>query len=98
LDRLLRVDFNSEGDRESYVQKALEGIRRILAKWGGVIPAFGRPTGIIINYTPDYAIRFGLNGMPREFLRQAYRVGQAELLIKGRGPLRLRFMEDVALI
>ena len=95
VDRLLRVDFNPEGDHESFVQRALQGMQRILVKWGGVVPAFGRPTGIIINYTPDYSIRFGLDGMPREFLRQAYRVGQAQLLKKGRGPLRLRCMEDV---
>jgi hypothetical protein len=96
VERLLRVDFNPEGDRENYVRRALEGMRRILAKWRGVLPAFGRPTGIIINYTPDYAIRFGLDGMPREVLRQAHRVGQAQLLIKGR-PLRLRCMEDVTI-
>ena len=43
VERLLRVDFDLEGDRESYVQKALQGVQRHLAKWRGTIPAFGRP-------------------------------------------------------
>jgi hypothetical protein len=84
VERLLRVDFDLEGDRESYVQKALQGVQRHLAKWRGTIPAFGRPIGIIVNYAPDHAIRFDLDGMPREFFNKAYRVGQAHLLIKGR--------------
>jgi len=38
VDRLLRVDFNPEGDHESFVQRALQGMQRILVKWGGVVP------------------------------------------------------------
>ena len=84
VERLLRVDFDLEGDRESYAQKALQGMQRHLAKWKGAVPAFGQPIGFVVNYSPDYAIRFDLDGMPREFFRKAYRVGQAHLLVKGR--------------
>jgi hypothetical protein len=80
----LQVDFDLEGDRESYVKKALQGMQRNLAKWKGVVPAFGRPTGIVVNYTPDHAIGFDLDGMPREFSSKTCRVGQARLLINGR--------------
>ena len=32
----------------------------------GSVPAFGRPTGFIVNYTPDRAVRFDLDGNPGE--------------------------------
>ena len=43
-DPLLRVDFDLDGERESYVEKSLEGVERRLAKCNETIPAFGRPT------------------------------------------------------
>jgi hypothetical protein len=83
-ERLLRVDFDLDGERESYVKKSLEGVQRRLAKWNGTIPAFGRPTGLIVNYAPNFAIRFDLRGSPQEIFGEAYRIGQLSLLLKGR--------------
>jgi transcriptional regulator with XRE-family HTH domain len=94
--RLLHVNFDSDGDRASYVQKALQGMQWDLAKWNGVVPAFGRPTGIVINYTSDRAIRFDLDGIPHEFFSQAYRIGQGHLLMKGR-PIPAEVMPRVVL-
>jgi hypothetical protein len=51
-ERLLRVDFDLDGERESYIKKSVEGVERRLAKWNGTIPAFGQPTGLIVNYAP----------------------------------------------
>ena len=65
-ERLLRVDFDLDGERESYVKKSLKGVERRLAKWNGTIPAFGRPTGLIVNYAPNFAVRFDLRGTPQE--------------------------------
>jgi hypothetical protein len=93
VERLLRVDFDWAGDCESYVKKALQGMQRNLAQWNGIVPAFGRPIGIVVNYTPDHAIRFDLDGMPREFLSRAYRIGQAHLLVKGR-PIPAAIMRE----
>ena len=53
-ERLLRVDFDFDGERKSYIKKSLEGVERRLAKWNGTIPAFGRPTGLIVNYAPNF--------------------------------------------
>ena len=53
-ERLLRVDFDFDGERKSYIKKSLEGVQRRLAKWHGMIPAFGRPTGLIVNYAPNF--------------------------------------------
>jgi hypothetical protein len=82
-ERLLRVDFDLDGENESYVKKSLEGVERRLAKWNGTLPAFGRPTGLIVNYAPNLAVRFDLRGTPQIF-GEAYRIGQAYLLLKGR--------------
>jgi hypothetical protein len=83
-ERLLRVDFDLDGEHESYAKKSLEGFERRLAKWNGTIPAFGRPTGLIVNYAPNFAVRFDLRGTPQEIFGEAYRIGRASLLLKGR--------------
>jgi hypothetical protein len=46
-ERLLRVDFDFDGERKSYIKKSLVGVERRLVKWNGTIPAFGRPTGLL---------------------------------------------------
>lgn len=84
VERLLRLDFDPAGDHESYVQKALRAIPQHLAEWHGTVPAFGRPIGIVVNYTPDHAIRFDLDGMPHDFFNRADHPGQADLLLNGR--------------
>jgi hypothetical protein len=75
--KLLRIDFDLENDSGSYIQQALQKIPK------GTIPAFGMPVGVVVNYSPDHAIRFDLEGMPLEFLGKAYHVGQPRLLMKG---------------
>ena len=70
-ERLLRVDFDLGGECDSYVKKSLVGVERGLAKWNGTIPAFGRPTGLIVNYAPNFAVRFDLRGTPQEIFGEA---------------------------
>jgi hypothetical protein len=85
LDRLLRVDFDLSASRATYVAQALNGVRVKLRDWkSDVIPAFGRPTGIIVNYRPDRAVRFDLEGNALEILSNAYRPGEVSLSIRGR--------------
>jgi hypothetical protein len=81
-EQLLRVDFDLDGGRESYISKALEEVECRLAKWNGTIPAFGRPTGLIVNYAPNFAVRFDLLGTLQEVFGEAYQIGQAHLLLK----------------
>jgi hypothetical protein len=45
---------------------------------------FGRTTGFIVNYTPDHAVRFDVDGNPVESLPQAYVPGTVEVVL-GRG-------------
>jgi hypothetical protein len=84
VERLLRVDFDLDGERESYIKKVLEEVERRLAKWNGMIPAFGRPTGLIVNYAPNFGVRFDLRGTPQEIFGEAYRIAQTYLLLKER--------------
>ena len=90
------MDFESESLPVSYVQDVLDGVQQKLARWArGQLPCFGRPVGIIINYTPDWAVRFDLNGKAVESFDAAYRLGEATLSIRGRalsaGELRCLF-------
>ncbi len=87
VDRLRRVDFDLKQDPVSYIQPALDGLREKLAGWkSDQIPTFGRPTGLIVNYSPDRAVRFDLEGNAIEVLDRAYRLGEASFSI-GKRPI-----------
>ena len=43
--------------------------------------AFGRPTGVTVNYAPDRAVRYDLKGDPIEILTEAIRCEKAYLTI-----------------
>jgi len=84
VDVLLRVDFDLTAAPITFVQQSQDGLRHKLARWRGSLPAFGRPVGFIINYSPDCAVRFDLEGNPVELFDRAYRLGEATLSIAGR--------------
>jgi len=96
VDRILRVDLDPAEGEVTYIVQALKGIRQKLARWNpkGInvssvglgdlpLPTFGRPVGVIVNYTPDRAVRFDLTGQPIEALDRAHRIGEAQLSLKG---------------
>jgi hypothetical protein len=61
VSNLRRVDFDLSEGPLSFVQQALGGLREKLARSNGVITTFGRAVGLIINFSPDYAVRFDLD-------------------------------------
>jgi len=83
-ERLLRVEFEPSVKPVHFVKLALHGVNQRLAEWRHPLPGYGRPTGIIVNYSPDCGVRFDLEGTPRETFDEAYRIGQVQLLLKGR--------------
>jgi hypothetical protein len=76
VNRILRVDFDLTADRASYIHQAINGIGQKLAEFKShFLPAFGRPTGVAVNYTPDRAVVFSLNRKALEILPRTYRIG-----------------------
>ncbi len=53
-----------------------------VAKQTPLVPFYGRTTGFIVNYTPDSAVRFDLDGNPVEHFARAYTPGQVELFLR----------------
>jgi hypothetical protein len=96
-DRILRVDFNYSGGQDSWALRALKGVQQKLAEFGGtgVLPAFGRATGFVVNYSPDFAVRFSLDGTPQEVFGAAYRIGQVSLVLKGGKPIPREMLPPV---
>jgi hypothetical protein len=84
IDQLKRVDFEPSSSPLTFIDQALDGLQKKLGRWKGQIPCFGKPTGIIINYSPDRAVRFDLDGQPLETFDGAYRLGSTSLSIRGR--------------
>jgi len=83
-ERLLRIDFDAKVSPVTSVKLALEGLKQKTGEWGSVLPGYGRPAGIVVNYRPNFGVRFDLDGTARKTFDKAYRVGQVSLLIKGR--------------
>ena len=83
VDRLLRLDLDSQSP-VTYVTQAFGALKQRLTRWKGVLPAFGRPVGLIVNFTPDNAARFDLDGNEVEVFDAAYRLGRAQFCVGGR--------------
>jgi hypothetical protein len=83
------MDFDVALPPASYASQALAGIRHRLSEFSielgripDVLPAFGRPIGVIVNYTPNSAIRFDLDGNTLEILPRAHRLPEAHIEIR----------------
>lgn len=48
-----------------------------------IAPFFGPTTGIWVNFTPDRAVRYSLDGTPLGKRASSYRPGEAEVRIGG---------------
>jgi hypothetical protein len=77
VEKLLRIDLDATQGPVSYV-------RQVLDRLPEGVPAFGKPIGFVINYSPDKAIRFDLKGQPIAVLDKAVRPGTAVLRFGGR--------------
>jgi hypothetical protein len=78
-DRKLRIDFEPRSNRISYIRQALDQVRR-----RSPIQFYGRAIGVIVNYSPNDAVRFDLTGNALEVLPAAYRPGELTVSIGGR--------------
>jgi hypothetical protein len=91
VERLLRIDLDASAPPLTFAGQALQAVRRRLADWrSDQLPAFGRPTGVVVNYGPDHAVAFDMDGAPRAVLASAQRAGRVELTVAGWSPNRTR--------
>ena len=77
VEKLLRIDLDATQGPVSFVRQVLDRP----PEW---VPAFGKPIGFVINYSPDRAVRFDSNGQPIAILDKAVRPGTAVLRLGGR--------------
>jgi hypothetical protein len=77
VEKLLRIDLDATQGPATFVRQVLNHLPER-------VPAFGNTIGFVINYSPDKAIRFDLNGQPIAILDEAVRPGTAVLRLKGR--------------
>lgn len=85
VDRILRIDFAEGSAPISYVRQAVAGVEAKLREWkSSVLPAFGRPQAVAINYTSGKAVEFDLRGQPLRVFDEAVRTGVTTLGLGGR--------------
>jgi hypothetical protein len=84
VDALLRLDFDLTQTPDSFRDQAIDGLRQRVKSGHGALPAFGRPTGFIVNYSPDHAVEFDLAGKPVRIFDRAHRLGSVQFIISGR--------------
>ena len=77
--RWLKIPLDLEQPPVTFATQALGFVRQT-----PVVPFFGPTTGFVINYTPDRAVRFGLEGNPVECLPCAYFPGDVTLTLGNR--------------
>jgi hypothetical protein len=74
VEKILRIDFDTSLPEATFVQQAL-------AKLPEQTIAFGRPTGVTVNFSADRAVRYDLKGEPIETFTAAIRCGKAYLTV-----------------
>ena len=100
VSRLLRIDFDLAGSPDTFVAQALDGLTNKLLEFDttlkkarlapevvrhrATLPAFGAPTGFVINYAPDHAVRYDIDGNVMEILGRAKRLGSTSFSLSGR--------------
>lgn len=83
VERLLRIRLDTDAAPAAFSQQA----RELLPEDG--VPAFGRIIGYVVNYSPDEAVQFDLEGREVARFGRAIRLGQTTVRIGGRTvPLR----------
>lgn len=75
-ERWLKIPLDLSQPPVTYAVQAREFVSKT-----PFVPFFGKTTGFIVNYTPDSAVRFDLDGHPVEHFDRAYAPGEVEVFI-----------------
>ena len=76
-DRHRIISFKEGSSPKTYAAQAREALPN-------VVPFFGRPTGYVLNHTPDFALAFNKEGRMVGRLDRAFRVGQSAVIVRGK--------------
>lgn len=79
--RFLHIELDLSKARTSFIRQALLETRLRLQRFKGIIPFFGAAIGVIVNYSPERAVRYDIDGKAVEVLKGAHRTGDAYLQI-----------------
>jgi hypothetical protein len=85
-ERWLKIRLDISQPPVSYAGQALAVARKT-----PFVQYFGRTTGFIVNYSPDHAVRFDLDGNPAETSLRAYRPMDVTVTIGRREVSTLKF-------
>jgi hypothetical protein len=75
-ERWLKIPLDCSQPPVTYATQAQAVVRKT-----PVVTFFGPTTGFVVNYTPDCAVRFDLDGNPVEVIPRAYSPGEVALQI-----------------
>ena len=75
-EKWLRIPLDLSQPPVSYAAQALAVVRKTPE-----VKFFGPATGFIVNYSPDHAVRFDLEGRTVETLTRAYRPGEVTIIL-----------------
>ena len=82
VDRILRIDFDPDQPPVTYIRQAITGIDKKLAQFKcAALPGFGRPVGFVVNYSPEHAVKYDLQGNALEILPKAHLTGRASMSV-----------------
>jgi hypothetical protein len=82
----LVIPLDTSRSPVTYIQQAVDalpGQTMPRSDGGRHVMFFGKALGLIINFSPDHALRCDLEGMPLEILDRAYRIGEVRLSFGG---------------
>lgn len=79
--RHLRIDFDLSKDRSTFISQTLRELELRLQRFNGLIPFFGAAIGVIVNFAPERAVRYDIDGNAVEILKGAYRTDEAYVQI-----------------
>ena len=75
----LIISFDVSRGPLTFIQQAIGALPRRHEDGRRYVMFFGEALGVIINYSPDHAVRCDLEGNPLELLPKAYRIGEVQL-------------------
>ncbi|GJD95404.1 hypothetical protein [Methylobacterium iners] len=83
VDKLKRIDLDVTQPEVTFLDQAVTELRERLERWNigsngsGQLPAFGKPTGLCINFASDRATIFDLKGNVTKHLSRSMTFGTA---------------------